>query len=51
MKLQNIRTENDLKILEWKKQQALHKGSKIKMTLAFFLRALNWNIMLQGFKY
>lgn len=48
MKLQNIRTENDLKILEWKKQQALHKGSKIKMALAFFLRALKLEYHVAG---
>lgn len=39
-KLQNMGEIRDLKISEWKKQQALHKGSRIKRTSDFFIRAL-----------
>lgn len=39
-KLQNMGEIRDLKISEWKKQQALHKGSRIERTSDFFIRAL-----------
>ena len=48
MKLQNIRKENDLKISDWKKQQALYKGSRIKMALYFFIRVLKLEYHVAG---
>lgn len=39
-KTQNMGEKRDLKISEWKKQQVLHKGSRIKRTSDFFIRAL-----------